>query len=91
MQVRFADAALTDLEHIRSFIAGDKPAAANRVASPIIDATDRLAANPRLGRIGAMTGTFEIVVRPYVIVYEINRDQIVVLRVRHGRQRRPGT
>ena len=38
-----------------------------------------------------MTGTFEIVVRPYVVVYEINRDQIAVLRVWHGRQRRPGT
>jgi len=91
MPVKFADADLTDLDRIRSFISYDNPAAAERIALAIVAATDRLSDNSRLGRIGAITGTFEIVVRPYVLVYEINRDEIVVLRVWHGRQRRPGT
>jgi plasmid stabilization system protein ParE len=38
-----------------------------------------------------MPGTFELTIRPYVLVYEIHRAEIVVLRVWHGRQRRPGT
>ena len=61
------------------------------MAVAIVAATDRLSTNPRLGRLGAMPGTFELIVRPYVLVYEIHRAEIVVLRVSHGRQRRPGT
>ena len=91
MQVSFAEAALSDIEQIRSFIARDNPAAASRMAVAIVAAADRLAANPRIGRLGAVAGTFELVVRPYVLVYEIHRAEIVVLRVWHGRQRRPGT
>ena len=91
MQVRFADAALADIESIRDYIAQDHPSAASRMAAAIVAATDRLSANPRLGRLGAMPGTFELIVRPYVLVYEIHRAEIVVLRVWHGRQRRPGT
>lgn len=91
MQIRFADAALTDIENIHRYIAQDDPSAASRMAVAIVAAADRLCANPRLGRIGAISGTFELVVRPYVLVYEIHRAEIVVLRIWHGRQRRPGT
>jgi toxin ParE1/3/4 len=91
MQVRFADAALTDIENIRTYISRDNPSAAGRIAAAIVAAADRLSVNPRLGRLGAMPGTFELIVRPYVLVYEIHRAEIVVLRVWHGRQRRPGT
>jgi toxin ParE1/3/4 len=91
MQVRFADAALTDIENIRTYISRDNPSAARRIATAIVAATDRLRVNPRLGRLGTMPGTFELIVRPYVLVYEIHRAEIVVLRVWHGRQRRPGT
>ena len=91
MQVRFAEAAIADIESIRAYIAQDNPSAASRMAVAIVAATDRLSANPRLGRLGAMPGTFELVVRPYVLVYDIHRAEIVVLRVWHGRQRRPGT
>ena len=89
MQVRLADAARADIEAIRAYIARENPTAASRVAVAIVAATDRLSANPRRGRTGAMAGTFELVVKPYVIVYEIVRADIVVLRVWHVRQRRP--
>jgi toxin ParE1/3/4 len=91
MQVRFADAALTDIENIRTYISRDNPSAATRIAAAIIAGADRFSVNPLLGRLGAMPGTFELIVRPYVLVYEIHRVEIVVLRVWHGRQRRPGT
>jgi toxin ParE1/3/4 len=90
MQVRFADAALTDIENIRTYISRDNPTAAIRRATAIVAAADRLSVNPRLGRLGVIPGTFELIVRPYVLVYEIHRAEIVVLRVWHGRQR-PGT
>jgi toxin ParE1/3/4 len=91
MQVSFTALALADIEHIRAYIANDNPAAAARMAAALTDAADRLSANPRFGRLGAVSGKFEVVVRPYVLVYEINRAEIVILRVWHGRQRRPGT
>jgi len=91
MQVRLADAALADVKAIRTYIAHDSPTTASRVAATIVAAADRLGTNPRLGRPGAMAGTFELVVRPNVLVYEIARTDILVLRVWHGRQRRPGT
>lgn len=84
MQVRFAAAALGDVEAIRSYIAQDNPSAANRTAISIMAAIDRLSTNPRLGRLGALPGTFELIIRPYILVYEIHRAEIVVLRVWHG-------
>jgi toxin ParE1/3/4 len=90
MQVRFAELALADIEHIRTFIAQDDPSAASRMAAAIVGAADRLRDNPRVGRLGAVAGTFELIVRPYVLVYEIQRTEITVLRVWHGRQRRLG-
>jgi toxin ParE1/3/4 len=91
MQVIFAELALSDIEGIRAYIAQDNPVAAKHMASAILSATDRLISNPRIGRIGAVPGTFELIVKPYVVVYEIHRAEIIVLRVWHGRQKRPGT
>ena len=91
MRVRFSDAALDNVENIRAFIAKDNSIAASRMAVAIVAAADRLVDNPRIGRIGVLAGTFELVVRPYVLVYEIQRSDVVVLGVWHGRQLRPGT
>ena len=91
MEIRFADAALADIESIRDYIAKDNPAAANRMAVAIVAAVDRLEMNPRAGRVGVVPGTFELIVRPYIVVYEIMRMEVVVLRVWHERRRRPGT
>jgi toxin ParE1/3/4 len=91
MQVKFAELALSDIENIRTYIAHDDPAAAQPMATAIVEAADRLEFNPRIGRYGTVAGTFELIVSPYVLIYEIRRTEIVVLRVWHGRQQRPGT
>jgi addiction module RelE/StbE family toxin len=52
----------------------------------------RLVDHPQSGRPGRVEGTRELVVpgTPYVIVYRVEADQIiVVLRVLHGAQRWP--
>jgi addiction module RelE/StbE family toxin len=90
MQVRFTELALADIDNIRTYIAQDNPSAASRIAVAIVAMADRLSVNPRLGRLGAMQGTFELTIKPYVLVYEINRAEIVVLRIWHSRQKRPG-
>jgi toxin ParE1/3/4 len=59
MQVSFTGLALADIENIRAYIAQDNPHAASRMVVALVAATDRLSTNPRLGRLGAVQGTFE--------------------------------
>jgi toxin ParE1/3/4 len=83
--------AIEHLAHLRSYIARDNPAAANRIASVRLDAVERLARLPNLGRPGRVAGTRELVVpgTPYVIPYRLRGDRLDVIAVFHGRQKWP--
>lgn len=91
MKIVWSHRARADLVHIRQYISRDNPAAANRMALAIVASTDRLLDNPRIGRIGARPGTFELVVRSYVIVYELSGETVFITSIWHGARRRPGT
>lgn len=54
-------------------------------------AVTRLAEYPKIGRIGRVAGTRELVVTgtPYIVVYRIEPTAAVILRVLHGAQRWP--
>jgi toxin ParE1/3/4 len=79
------------LAHLRSFIARDNPKAANRIASALLEAVERLAELPNLGRPGRVAGTRELLVpgTPYVIPYRVRGDRLEVIAVFHGRQKWP--
>jgi toxin ParE1/3/4 len=83
--------AIEHLAHLRAHIARDNPNAANRVAGTLLDAVERLADLPNLGRAGRVAGTRELVVpgTPYVIPYRLRGDRLEVLAVFHGRQKWP--
>jgi toxin ParE1/3/4 len=87
----WAPRAIEHLAHLRSYIARDNPKAANRIASAVLDAVDRLAELPNLGRPGRVAGTRELVVpgTPYVIPYRLRGDRLEVIAVFHGRQKWP--
>lgn len=91
MVVRWLDEALDDLDALADFIASDNPAAAGLILARIIRAADDLAAFPRRGRLGRRRGTRELVITgtPWLIACRITPDAIEMLRVLHGRQRRP--
>jgi toxin ParE1/3/4 len=77
------------LRQIRRYIGEQNPAAASRVAAQLVAACDRLEYLPERGRPGRIVGTRELVsVRPYVIVYRINKETVEILRVWHGAQNR---
>ena len=61
------------------------------MASAIVDAVDRLAAHPAVGRPGRVPGTRELVVSrtPYVIPYRVREGVVEILRVVHARRRWP--
>jgi toxin ParE1/3/4 len=79
------------LAHLRAYIARDDPKAANRIAGALLEAVERLAELPNLGRPGRVTGTRELVVpgTQYVIPYRVRGDRLEVIAVFHGRQEWP--
>lgn len=92
MRARFIEAAADDLDGIAEHISQDSPRAALRLVRATrkrigLMAESGLAAS---GRSGRLTGTREIVVGAYIVVYRHDpvRDEIVVLSVTHGALRR---
>jgi toxin ParE1/3/4 len=86
-------AAARDYASLREYFEAHAPASAEAVANRIFAAIDSLTRFPRRGRPGDLEGTRELVVArtPYIVVYRIDDDEIVILRVIHGAQRWPPT
>ena len=91
MRVRWTTDAAYDLERICDYIAESRPESARQVAQSVVDRIGTLETFPHLGRPGRVQGTREIAFPPlpFVAIYEVDDDQIVVLRILHGAQRWP--
>ena len=91
MIIVWSPRAIQHLAHLRSHVARDNPKAANRIATGLLEAVERLAEFPNLGRPGRVAGTRELVVpgTPYVISYRMRGDRLEVIAVFHGRQKWP--
>lgn len=89
MKIVWSRRAIRHLAKLRDYIAQDNPTAAAEVASQILDAVERLATFPNLGRPGRLAGTRELVVpaTPYIIPYRIRGNRVELIAVFHGRQR----
>ncbi|CAO3445569.1 plasmid stabilization system [Azospirillum argentinense] len=90
MRVVWRAAARADLVRILRYVSQENPVAARRLAQELVLAGDSLQVFPRRGRRGLVEGTRElVVVRPYVIVYDIGEDETVsILRLWHSAQDR---
>ena len=91
MRVRWTTDAADDLERICDYIAESRPESARRVAQSVVERLGTLETFPHLGRPGRVQGTREVVFPPlpFVAVYEVRDEQIIVLRILHGAQRWP--
>lgn len=96
MKLAFAREARGDLIRLRSFIARHDPAAAERAARRIVGGIERLLRHPRLGKRVAIApdqaAHEEIrdwLISDYVIRFLMAGDRVVVLRLWHGKERRP--
>ena len=89
MTIVWSPRAVKHLAHLREYIARDNPNAANRIASALLEAVERLAKLPNLGRPGRVAGTRELVVpgTPYIIPYRLRGDRLEVVAVFHARQK----
>lgn len=81
-----------DLDDIYRWIAAHSPQAARDVIRRIRARIGFLAETgfPEMGRPGIEPGTRELIVAPYIIVYEFirERDEIVILAIFHGAEDR---
>jgi toxin ParE1/3/4 len=89
--IAWSPRAIEHLAHLREYIARDNPNAANRIASALLEAVERLAKLPNLGRPGRAAGTRELVVSgtPYIIPYKLRGDRLEIVAVFHARQKWP--
>lgn len=83
--------AVADLARLRSFLETNNPQAARRAASTILDGTQILRQHPEAG--GPLgDGRRELYLpfgsSAYVLRYRIDGDDVVIIRVWHGREQR---
>ena len=75
-----------DLDDIWFHIAGDNIAAADKVISQIVERFDMLARQPLIGEAcpEVLPDLRNFPIRPYVIYYATQDDEVVIARVLHG-------
>lgn len=91
MRVEWTLRAGHDRRNLIDYIAQDSPTAALDQLDEIERQTDRLAEHPKLGRLGRVKGTRELVVNrtPFIAVYRIKGEAVQILRLLHGAQKWP--
>jgi toxin ParE1/3/4 len=94
VRIVVSDAAQTDLLRLHDFLADRNPDAARRAISAIVRSIDSLDLFPDRGRPSAVAGTRELIApfgdTGYVVRYahDAQREEAVILRVWHSREKR---
>jgi toxin ParE1/3/4 len=79
-----------DLDRIIQFVATHQPGRERGVVFSIIAAIELLETQTAMGRAGRVAGTREWpAVVPWVIVYRVERQALIIVRVLHSRQKWP--
>ena len=91
MRIRWTEGADNNLDQLFEYIALDNPLAAVATVHKIINAAQMLADYPTIGIRGRERGTRELVVAglPFIIIYAVRRDDLVVIRVLHAAMKYP--
>ena len=86
-QVRWSLTAGNDLQNIEDFIARDSVLHAIAFVDRIVESAETLLKNPRIGRVVPefnREDLREVIFRHYRIVYLVQDETVIVLRVVHG-------
>ncbi len=93
MNIRWTGPAAVALKSITDYVARDNPPAAHRVAQRIKIAVSKLAEHPRLGRVGRVRDTYELIIPgiPYIVAYRVRKLEVQILSVYHTSREWPET
>jgi len=88
MKVIWAPEAKRQLSDIWHYIVLDNPAAAERMATRLVAAVEKLSHFPYLGRPGREQSR-ELVVSgtPFIVVYRVSAEEVRIVTILHGAQR----
>ena len=90
VEIVWSPLALARLQQIRTYIAKDKPIAAERLATRIVAVVEALRIHPYLGRAAGESGLRELVIggTPFRVLYRARRKRVVIVTIWHGAQNR---
>jgi len=89
MKVIWSPLAVDRFSEITNYIAQDKPSAAEKWINTVFSKVEQLKSSPEIGRIVPELNNAqfrEIIYGNYRIIYRIEKKQISVLTIRHGKQ-----
>lgn len=91
MKIEWRNKAYMDAMDIVDYIDVDNPVAAFAVYEEIQHQISMLSDNLKMGRIGRVVGTRELIINwtPYIATYLVSKDTVIILRILHGAQRWP--
>jgi len=91
MKISWTPAAAADLEQISDYLFERNPKVTIDITRRIYSAASALSQFPASGRLGRKEGTRELVVTgsPYLIVYDVEKQAVKILRILHGARRWP--
>lgn len=91
VRVSRTESAESDLDAIADYYGKLNPIAALHLLDRIGETEALLCEHPHIGKAGRVPDTREVVITgtPFVLIYSLRRDVIIVLRVLHGRQQWP--
>jgi toxin ParE1/3/4 len=92
MRIDWSPHAVLDLKSISEYIEQDRSLeTANQVTRAIYDAIQSLHPMPHRGRLGRIESTRELVLSslPYIVVYRVFDERLLILNIVHGAQRWP--
>jgi addiction module RelE/StbE family toxin len=91
MKLRWTPRALADLEEISDYLVAVRPQAWEKLLERVEHLADVLLDFPLMGKSGLVPGTREFVLAgtPYILVFQLKGDAVVIVSVRDGRMRFP--
>jgi toxin ParE1/3/4 len=93
MHIRWARAAVADLENIGAYLEENNPSLTESTLLKLYEAAQSLKRFSNRGRIGRVVGTRELVVSPlpYIVIYAVAEQVVNIVRVLHAAQDWPGS
>src|SRR5882672_8126095 len=88
-RISYRNGALRNIEAIHRLISRDRPRAADGIVERIRGRINDLLQFPEQGRESPRRGHRELPIAgtPYIVTYRVGRDDIQIVRVRHGARR----
>ena len=85
--VRWPDATLLQLDDIVAYIEQRNPQAAERMRERLLALGNSLTTFPLRGKLTSSGARQLVTVKPYILRYRIDQDEVIIIGIRHSARR----